>query len=90
MLQIAIKYLESFIHHQNARTTKTVKKPKIKQQVIKLNQNSINQLIILLQNTRSVEEMESLPKRNASYFCTFLFNNNKIHDIKKEQKNIKE
>ena len=47
--------------------------------------------IILLQNTRSVQEMESLPMRNASYlkFCTFLFQKQQKHDIKKHKKTLK-
>jgi len=46
----------------------------------------------MLQNTRSVQEMESLPMRNASYlyFCTvFVFNNNKKHAIKKHKEHLK-
>ena len=52
--------------------------------------NKVNNLI-LLQNTRSVQEMESLPMRNASYlkFCTFLFQKNNKNTTLKTQKNIK-
>jgi len=48
-----------------------------------VNTNQIKS-IILLQNTRSVQEMESMTMRNASYlkFCTFLFQKQQKHDIK--------
>ena len=58
-----------------------------------VNTNQIKS-IILQQNTRSVQEMESLPMRNASYlkFCTFSFKNNKnttLKSTKKHRKNNK-
>ena len=54
-----------------------------------INTNQIKS-IIMLQSTRSVQEMESLHMRNASHllFCTFLFQKQQKHDIKKTQKNI--
>jgi len=54
-----------------------------------VNTNQIKS-IIQLQNTRSVQEMEYLPMRNASYlkFCTFLFQKQQKRDIKKHKRNI--
>jgi len=44
----------------------------------------------MLQNTRSVQEMESLPMRNASSICNFVrffcFQQQQKHDIKKHKK----
>jgi len=54
-----------------------------------VNANQIKSIIVL-QNTRSVQEME-LSMRNSSYlkFCTFLFQKQQKHDIKKAQKTLK-